>query len=198
MLYLLVVVFYFILFQSSQLNSIFFPFNQEISKKYADVYLPFEDGTVVLQHHGKSWNVRCCLTKQNSKRFLKGWRQFAGDNKLHLGDICLFDLLKDKKKYVMDVHIIRRKLNQYGSLSHFCRFLQVRVCFLLRLIYSEVCCAADTLSMNSYQTDRFACSSKSSAMTFVFARSNCDGGGAMAHHVNENVVHDQWRIQEVN
>lgn len=29
-------------------------------------------------------------------------------------------------------------------------------------------------------------------MTFVFARSNCDGGGAMVHHVNENVVHDQW------
>ncbi|KAF2940274.1 putative B3 domain-containing protein Os03g0621600 [Oryza sativa Japonica Group] len=85
------------------------PCTVEISKKYADVYLPFEDGTVVLQHHGKSWNVRCCLTKQNSKRFLKGWRQFAGDNKLHLGDICLFDLLKDKKKYVMDVHIIRRK-----------------------------------------------------------------------------------------
>uniref|UniRef100_J3LQW3 TF-B3 domain-containing protein n=1 Tax=Oryza brachyantha TaxID=4533 RepID=J3LQW3_ORYBR len=81
-----------------------------ISANYGDLYLPFEDGTVVLQHNGKCWNVRCCVTTQNSKRLLAGWKKFAGDNKLHPGDICLFQLLENEKKYVMNVHIIRKKM----------------------------------------------------------------------------------------
>uniref|UniRef100_A0A0D9VU83 TF-B3 domain-containing protein n=1 Tax=Leersia perrieri TaxID=77586 RepID=A0A0D9VU83_9ORYZ len=83
--------------------------NVEFSRKYADLYLPFEDETLVFQRRGKTWNVRCCITKKNSRRILKGWAQFARDNDLFVGDICLFELLVNNKKYVMKVHIIRKK-----------------------------------------------------------------------------------------
>uniref|UniRef100_A0A0D9VWG8 TF-B3 domain-containing protein n=1 Tax=Leersia perrieri TaxID=77586 RepID=A0A0D9VWG8_9ORYZ len=85
------------------------PCTVEFSRKYADVYLPFEDETLVLQRRGKRWNVRCKITKKKSRRFLKGWMQFARDNNLCLGDICLFELLENKTKYVMKVHILRKK-----------------------------------------------------------------------------------------
>ncbi|KAL6637455.1 hypothetical protein ACP70R_025027 [Stipagrostis hirtigluma subsp. patula] len=81
-----------------------------IPKEYADVYLPFAEQTLILQRNGKSWEVRCCTqgSKCRSKRLLKGWKGFARDNKLQLGDICLFELLKTKK-YTMNVLIIRAK-----------------------------------------------------------------------------------------
>ncbi|KAL6637457.1 hypothetical protein ACP70R_025029 [Stipagrostis hirtigluma subsp. patula] len=81
-----------------------------ISGDYADVYLPFHEGTLVLQHHGKSWKVRCRVGQRECryKRLLKGWNRFQLDNKLQLGDLCLFELLKTKK-YTMKVHIMRAK-----------------------------------------------------------------------------------------
>jgi hypothetical protein len=39
---------------------------------------------------------------------MKGWKQFARDNKLRLGDLCLFELLENTK-YTMNVHVIRAK-----------------------------------------------------------------------------------------
>ncbi|TKV92470.1 hypothetical protein SEVIR_9G164300v4 [Setaria viridis] len=88
------------------------PQTMDISREYADVYLPFEDQTLLLQHRGKSWEVGCRINihKSNSgtKRLSKGWKQFARDNNLQLGDLCLFELLENKK-YTMNVHIIRIK-----------------------------------------------------------------------------------------
>lgn len=84
------------------------PCTVELCRKYADLYLPFEDQTLTLQRHGKSWEVRCRIKEGKCKRFLKGWKRFAHDNNLHLGDICLFELLK-KKKNAMNVHIIGKK-----------------------------------------------------------------------------------------
>ncbi|KAL6902323.1 hypothetical protein ACP4OV_005199 [Aristida adscensionis] len=80
-----------------------------IPAEYADTYLPFEGGKLVLQHGGKSWEVRCLVVQSRKRRFkrlTKGWRGFAGDNNLKLGDICLFELLTSKK-YTMNVHFIR-------------------------------------------------------------------------------------------
>ncbi|XP_037427752.1 putative B3 domain-containing protein Os03g0621600 [Triticum dicoccoides] len=84
------------------------PYTLEICREYAEVYLPFEDETIVLRRHGKIWKVRCCISQYGSKRLLKGWRQFVCGNNLRLGDICLFKLLKNKK-YTMDVYIIRKE-----------------------------------------------------------------------------------------
>ncbi|CAD6213658.1 unnamed protein product [Miscanthus lutarioriparius] len=82
----------------------------DIPRVYADVYLPFEDQTLMLQCCGKSWEVRCVVrNKRRTKRLVKGWNQFARDNKLQLGDLCLFELLENMK-HTMNVHIIRALL----------------------------------------------------------------------------------------
>ncbi|RLN41673.1 hypothetical protein C2845_PM01G34770 [Panicum miliaceum] len=85
---------------------------QNISREYADEYLPFDDQTLLLQHRGESWEVRCHILKSKSnlptKRLLKGWKQFARDNNLQVGDLCLFELL-ESREYTMSVHIIGAK-----------------------------------------------------------------------------------------
>ncbi|KAL6637583.1 hypothetical protein ACP70R_025155 [Stipagrostis hirtigluma subsp. patula] len=82
--------------------------NLNIPREYGDIYLPFEDQTIMLQHDDKSWEVRCRMrgSKRRSKRLLKGWERFSRDNSLQMGDLCLFELLRSKK-YTMNVHIIR-------------------------------------------------------------------------------------------
>ena len=84
--------------------------NQDMPRVYADVYLPFVDQTLMLQCCGKSWEVRCVLQKGNpgTKRFLQGWKQFVRDNKLQMGDLCLFELLENMK-HTMKVYVIRAK-----------------------------------------------------------------------------------------
>ena len=96
-----------------------FSLYQEISRKYAEVYLPFEEQMLTLQHHGKKWEVRCRVKKSKAKRLLRGRKHFARDNNLQLGDVCLFELLRNKKKYVMNVHIIRKSLYKRWSLAYF-------------------------------------------------------------------------------
>uniref|UniRef100_A0ACD5X6A2 Uncharacterized protein n=1 Tax=Avena sativa TaxID=4498 RepID=A0ACD5X6A2_AVESA len=84
----------------------------EISRKYAQVYLPFEDQMLTLQRHAKKWSVRCHVKDGKSKRLLRGWKEFAHDNNLQLGDVCLFELLTNKMKYVMNVHVIRKSIRK--------------------------------------------------------------------------------------
>ncbi|ONM07216.1 B3 domain-containing protein [Zea mays] len=81
------------------------------SRKYPDVCLPFKSGAVILQCHGKSWEVILEVRKDQgeSKRLRIGWAEFARDNNLQLGDICLFEPLKTMK-YTMNVHIVRRRV----------------------------------------------------------------------------------------
>ncbi|OQU91343.1 putative B3 domain-containing protein Os03g0621600 isoform X4 [Sorghum bicolor] len=58
-----------------------------------------------------SWDVRCITHKgrpNRGKSLSQGWKQFARDNKLQVGDLCLFELLENTK-YTMNVHIIRAK-----------------------------------------------------------------------------------------
>jgi hypothetical protein len=46
--------------------------------------------------------------KLRRKILSQGWKQFAHDNKLQVGDLCLFELL-ESTKYTMNVHIIHAK-----------------------------------------------------------------------------------------
>ena len=39
---------------------------------------------------------------------LQGWKQFVRDNKLQMGDLCLFELLENMKR-TMKVYVIRSK-----------------------------------------------------------------------------------------
>ncbi|XP_021321526.1 putative B3 domain-containing protein Os03g0621600 [Sorghum bicolor] len=96
-------------------NCTFFS-EQDFSRKYSDVCLPFKSKRWILQCHGKSWEVTCRIKagkcQGKFKMLCNGWAQFAGDNYLQLGDILLFEQLKTKK-YRMNVHIIR---NEYATM----------------------------------------------------------------------------------
>jgi hypothetical protein len=63
----------------------------------------------MLRRHGKSWDVMCHLQVPSGQcqfqKLGKGWRRFARDNNLQVGDLCLFELLKTK--YTMKVHVVR-------------------------------------------------------------------------------------------
>ncbi|KAG0548518.1 hypothetical protein BDA96_01G173400 [Sorghum bicolor] len=77
-------------------------------RKYAHQYLPSENQILRLQRHGKVWKVLLRITKRNSMWLSHGWKQFVGDNKLEIGDICLFELLKNQKILTINIHIIRK------------------------------------------------------------------------------------------
>ncbi|VAI38010.1 unnamed protein product [Triticum turgidum subsp. durum] len=71
-------------------------------KRYAKAYLK-EKRHLSLQVMGKEWPV---WFRENScdKRLGNGWKRFVEDNKLKMGDMCLFQLLRDER--TMEVHII--------------------------------------------------------------------------------------------
>ncbi|KAJ1294510.1 hypothetical protein BS78_01G151600 [Paspalum vaginatum] len=77
-------------------------------KKYAVQYLPRETQIVRLQRHGKVWPVKFLVAKSMPIRVSGGWKEFASDNMLQIGDICLFEQLKNKKMLTMNVHVIRK------------------------------------------------------------------------------------------
>ncbi|XP_040378480.1 putative B3 domain-containing protein Os03g0621600 [Oryza brachyantha] len=86
------------------------PQTVDICPEYADVYLPSNKRlNIRLQRHGKNWDVQCRTNKIGSKRLSKGWICFARDNNLHVGDICLFELLNNKECTTMNVHVIPEK-----------------------------------------------------------------------------------------
>ncbi|CAN6317579.1 unnamed protein product [Urochloa humidicola] len=84
----------------------------ELGVRYAAAHLPASGQTVMLQCMGKTWIAQ--MEIHNGRRwFLNGgWAKFARDNGLRVGDICLFELKKNKRKLTMKVHIISRE--QFG------------------------------------------------------------------------------------
>ncbi|KAK3025450.1 LOW QUALITY PROTEIN: hypothetical protein RJ639_041336 [Escallonia herrerae] len=54
---------------------------------------------------GRGYLVNCAISAKNAK-FSTGWKQFATDNNLAVGDFCVFELIDDIKK-VLKVAIFR-------------------------------------------------------------------------------------------
>ncbi|KAL6847024.1 hypothetical protein ACP4OV_022877 [Aristida adscensionis] len=79
----------------------------EFSSVYARQYLPRAGQTIRLKLPGKDDTWEAMLFVRNNRHALsRGWKQFVDDNELKLGDICLFQKMKDKE-LTMTVHIIR-------------------------------------------------------------------------------------------
>ena len=74
----------------------FFP--QDIPAKFVKRYLSKTQGNVILWvSDGKNWTVRytCQMAAGQLKgKFKCGWRAFAQDNNLEVGDVCAFELIK--------------------------------------------------------------------------------------------------------
>ncbi|XP_074319040.1 B3 domain-containing transcription factor VRN1-like [Silene latifolia] len=75
--------------------------------KFAEKYLIKTRGSCTLQNaNGDTWPIRC---EGNTPKFMKlsaGWRKYALDNNLRVGDICVFELINVAKR-LFQVEIIR-------------------------------------------------------------------------------------------
>ncbi|PUZ37961.1 hypothetical protein GQ55_9G158700 [Panicum hallii var. hallii] len=79
-------------------------FSLDFASRYATPHLPDGKQTLTLSQDGwrKAWHI-----KMLNRRMLPGeLREFAGDNRLRTGDLCLFEPVK-KERLAMAVHIIR-------------------------------------------------------------------------------------------
>ncbi|CAM0883531.1 unnamed protein product [Alopecurus aequalis] len=80
--------------------------------EYALAHLPEESTTVLLQVDGKQaqWQTTMEVRPQDNWRFIYiGWKEFAMQNGLEVGDICLFKLTsKNTGSLTMKVHLIRK------------------------------------------------------------------------------------------
>ncbi|CAL4984235.1 unnamed protein product [Urochloa decumbens] len=76
---------------------------------YAKKYLQRGSDTMSLLHpqNSKKWEAEIEINN-NRHKLGQGWRQFVSDNKLKVGDICLFQLM-ETKKLTMIVHIIPKQ-----------------------------------------------------------------------------------------
>ncbi|XP_051179430.1 putative B3 domain-containing protein Os03g0621600 isoform X2 [Lolium perenne] len=86
--------------KSSIESSFFLTFPSHYAKEYLAGGLH-----VYLQYHDVTWDCRFGDTRGDKKLSI-GWKKFAQDNDLKMGDICLFELLSNQKR-TMEVYIIR-------------------------------------------------------------------------------------------
>ncbi|KAI4997837.1 hypothetical protein ZWY2020_053179 [Hordeum vulgare] len=81
-----------------------------LARYAAAAHLPPKNQNVVLQCMGRIWNTEMVVHRNGKRCFLSGgWSKFVHDNDLQIGDICLFELKKNKRKLTMKVHIIPSK-----------------------------------------------------------------------------------------
>uniref|UniRef100_A0ACD5W7Y9 Uncharacterized protein n=2 Tax=Avena sativa TaxID=4498 RepID=A0ACD5W7Y9_AVESA len=79
-------------------------FSLTFPSHYAEKYLR-EETRLYLQLLDEKWEVS--INDNGSKRLRNGWQKFVKDNKLKMGDICLFELLSNESRCTMKVYIIR-------------------------------------------------------------------------------------------
>ncbi|KAK7257895.1 hypothetical protein RIF29_32208 [Crotalaria pallida] len=79
-----------------------------VPASFASKYLHGISKFITLQDSdGKQWPVRCITTgMRTTAKLSKGWRDFARDNRLEEGDVCVFELV-EKKNVVLKVTIFR-------------------------------------------------------------------------------------------
>ncbi|KAJ0989933.1 hypothetical protein J5N97_008289 [Dioscorea zingiberensis] len=71
-------------------------------------FLPSESLPVLLSYQNKVWKVMYCGHRQ-LRRIDIGWKKFVADNKLKIGDGCVFELV-DSKKLRFNVQILNGQL----------------------------------------------------------------------------------------
>ncbi|KAM0888018.1 hypothetical protein ACQ4PT_028616 [Festuca glaucescens] len=78
--------------------------------EYASACLPDKTQPLLLQLEGgeKQWHTTLRVTSGKVKRVYHGWKEFAGDNQLKVGDICLFQVSSSNStSLMMTVHLVR-------------------------------------------------------------------------------------------
>ncbi|PHT89522.1 hypothetical protein T459_04635 [Capsicum annuum] len=82
------------------------PYILNISSTFARKYFLENDGNLVLRVPGSgSWSVKYTICSKNAKVH-SGWKAFVIENKLKVGDVCVFEVSKGAQLFV-DVTIFR-------------------------------------------------------------------------------------------
>ena len=68
---------------------------------------PCKSMPVILHYGPKSWEMTYLGYRPNHKRLDSSWKAFTEDNKLKVGDICIFELLESNPKLIFKVKILR-------------------------------------------------------------------------------------------
>ncbi|KAJ1687364.1 hypothetical protein LUZ63_018754 [Rhynchospora breviuscula] len=76
-----------------------------VPSKFACDHLPPENRKAILHYKGHEWPLSICYRKDFHPYFSCGWRDFVKDNNLHIGDLCLFELMKNNNMVSFKVHI---------------------------------------------------------------------------------------------
>ncbi|KAM3259781.1 hypothetical protein ACQJBY_051204 [Aegilops geniculata] len=80
-------------------------------KEYIWASLRGRTGTIFLQLEGgeRKWRTTLSVRGDTTKTIASGWKEFAMDNHLEVGDVCLFQMQKGiPRSYTMTVYLIRK------------------------------------------------------------------------------------------
>ncbi|KAG1362020.1 B3 domain-containing protein [Cocos nucifera] len=83
------------------------PFQLGVPRRFCSL-LPSESVSVFLSCGRRTWEMRYCGDSP-LKRFDRGWKNFAIDNNLKIGDGCVFELI-DHKNMKFQVRILRGEI----------------------------------------------------------------------------------------
>lgn len=76
---------------------------QRVPKKFAEKYLKKTKGVLHLQAMDeRTWSVVYIASSITT-----GWKNFASDNNLSIGNVCVFELIKRKESCAFKVFIFR-------------------------------------------------------------------------------------------
>lgn len=88
----------------------FYSFVKTITRSFAKSHLGIGMKPVILKvvdRKNKSWSVNYSFKGSNKARFGDGWKAFARDTAIKIGDICAFAMTKTIKSIVFEVTIYR-------------------------------------------------------------------------------------------
>ncbi|CAN4090541.1 unnamed protein product [Withania somnifera] len=89
-----------------QPSYVFTPFTLSMALKFCRKHFLENNGDLVLRVPGSgSWSVKCTFGIGNAKVH-SGWKAFVLENKLKVGDVCVFEVIKGAQLFV-DVTIFR-------------------------------------------------------------------------------------------
>ncbi|XP_049413183.1 B3 domain-containing transcription factor VRN1-like [Solanum stenotomum] len=83
-------------------------------------YMPKTSELIELQDtNGNKWNVRC-IRRKHRVLLSKGWLNFVTDNSLLVGDVCVFELIKDVQadELMLKVHMFRNRVEENSKNLH--------------------------------------------------------------------------------
>ncbi|KAE9605234.1 putative transcription factor B3-Domain family [Lupinus albus] len=77
-----------------------------LSSVFARRYFTKRKQNVMIKFGNKFWSLKVICYLSRSASFCKGWTLFAKENKLEVGDVCVFELI-NREDIVFDLHIFR-------------------------------------------------------------------------------------------